>query len=627
MASRRTGDKAVRQQVAWILENLSEAEGEVTPQERFSAAGVNFGAEFTPAARAAKPRPAKPRPAAPRTRAAEGSAFAPDETGGAAAAETTAAPAAPAADLADDGEPHFDERLRKRIQGNIIPGFNKDYQHFLFYRLGDLKQAKAWLRWIAPMISSMDEVLAFNRMYRVMRFRLAAKDVPVKATWVNIAFSWAAIAALTSKEEAGRFGEQSFRQGLAERSGYLGDPTDPKAEGNKQRWVIGGPGNEADILVIAAGDHPKLLSEVVGVIKLEGDKHGLKILFEQPGETLPHPLRGHEHFGFKDGISQPGVRGRVSEAPDDYVTPRYIVPEDPRSKLFAKPGQLLVWPGQFVLGMPRQNPESLLDAAAGPPQQNFPQWAEHGSYLVCRRLRQDVQSFWEFVVNTAAELGVPAQRFASMLVGRWPSGSPVMRTPAADDRELGADDLANNHFLFEDDTRPSNLIPIPGYKGDKEDQARADMLGTVCPHFAHIRKVNPRDGSTDLGKVSDSLIRMIIRRGIPFGPPVAGQKKPSAKLLKKERGLMFVCFQSSIEDQFEFLTRRWSNSPIQPNFGGHDPVIGQEGSSATARERFIDFPKDGGFVRVPIKTEWITPTGGGYFFAPPIDAIAEVLGK
>lgn len=610
MATRRAGDKAVREKVAEILEGLSESEGEVTPQDRFSAAGVHYGAARPgPAARA----DVEHAPASEDVESATG------------AAEGLAADAPVEAIEEDPKEPHFDETLRKRIQGNIIPGFNKDYQHFLFYRLGGRDEAKAWLHWIAPRISSMDEVLAFNRMYRVMRYRLVSKDIPIKATWVNIAFSCDAVAMLTSKEEAEKFGEESFRQGLAKRSGYLGDPTDPAAEGHTARWVVGGPDNEADVLVVVASDHPRLLSDMVKEIKGEAKKHGLTILFEQPGETLPHPLRGHEHFGFKDGVSQPGVRGRVSGEPDDYVTPRYLATTDTRADLFAKPGQLLVYPGQFVLGMPRQNTEFLTDADSST-QENFPKWAEHGSYLVCRRLRQDVRAFWEFVVHAAEELGVSPKRFASMLVGRWPSGAPVLRTPEDDDPDLGADDLANNHFLFEDDTRPSNLIPVPGYGGDNKPPARADMLGQVCPHFAHVRKVNPRDAATDLGRVADSLTRMILRRGIPFGPPVAGQEKPSASLLKKERGLMFVCFQSSIEDQFEFLTRRWSNSVLQPNAGGHDPVIGQEGRSGTARERFIDFPKDGTFVRVPIKGEWITPTGGGYFFAPPIDAITDVLG-
>lgn len=618
MPSKRPGKKVVKQRVAEILENLSQSEGEVTPQERFSAVGVDYGAGFEPAA--------APRRAAAVAFDAEGLEAAPTAAAEPAAGETPAAADDEAAGVAD-GEPHFDEKLRKNIQGNIIPGFNKDYQDFLFYRMGGRKAAKEWLRWIAPLISSMDEVLAFNRLYRAMRFRRAAKDVPIKATWINIAFSCDAVAALTSEKDARQFSDESFRQGLAERSGYLGDPADAKAEGNRNGWVVGGPDNEADILVIVASDHPKLLGDTVQLIKRRAAAHGLKLLFEQPGETLPDPLRGHEHFGFKDGISQPGVRGRVSEVADDYVTPRYIAPSDPRSRLFAKPGQLLVWPGQFVFGMQRQDPESPLDPERRDSQTHFPGWAAQGSYLVCRRLRQDVKGFWEFAVGAAESLGVPAQQFAAMLVGRWPSGAPVMRTRAADIPRLGADDLANNHFLFDDDTRASNLIPIPGYGGDTHDQARADMLGSVCPHFAHVRKVNPRDSSTDLGKLADSLIRMILRRGIPFGPPVAGKKKPSASLLKKERGLMFVCYQSSIEDQFEFLTRRWSNSPVQPNFGGHDPVIGQEGGSRFNRERFIDFPKDGAFVRVPIEAEWVIPTGGGYFFAPPIEAIAGTLGN
>jgi Dyp-type peroxidase family len=418
-------------------------------------------------------------------------------------------------------EPVYDRQARDDIQGNIIPGFNKDHQHFVFYRIRSKRATKTWLRLIAPAISSLDDVLNFVRLHRSLRHRFGSKEPGLlKSTWVNIAFSNAAIAKLVGEQDAAEFGDESFRQGMAARSRYLGDPAKPTHPGNVSKWVVGGPRNEADIMVIAAADDPHDLDAAVALIRAGALEHKLKLLFEQRGDTLPEPLRGHEHFGFKDGVSQPGVRGKVSAAPGDFITPRYIDPADPRARLFARPGQLLVWPGQFLLGEPRQDPQSIFKAAA--PATNFPAWARRGSYLVFRRLRQDVPAFWNFVIESAAALGMSSERFASMLVGRWPSGAPLMRTPDRDDPVLAGDSWANNHFVFDDDTRPSNLRAIAGYPGDHAPQAKADVLGGVCPHFAHIRKSNPRDSATDLGRPADALIRAILRRGIPFGPPLAG---------------------------------------------------------------------------------------------------------
>lgn len=521
-------------------------------------------------------------------------------------------------------EPIYDATKRRSIQGNIIPGFNKDHQHFLFFRLGPRRRTKDFLRWIAPLITSMDEVLAFVRAHRALRLRLGVKEPPMCAAWVNIAFSYRAIQVLVSKADAAAFGDESFRQGLAARSTYLGDPSSRRRPGHRSHWVVGGPRREADILVIVAADDEEDLVTLVDAITDRADSAGLRLLFEQRGDTLPGALRGHEHFGFKDGVSQPGVRGKVSAAPGDYITPRYIDHADPRARFFAKPGQLLIWPGQFLLGEPRQHTEHLYNSA--PAAANFPRWAALGSYLVCRRLRQDVPAFWKFAAGAASTLGIPTQQFGSMLVGRWPSGAPIMRTPAADNAALAGDEWANNHFIFDDTTRPSMLRPIPGYGGDAFPQAAADLLGSICPHFAHIRKTNPRDIPTDLGKPQDSMLRMILRRGIPFGDPIVGVKKPPPKLVRQERGLMFMCYASTIEDQFELLTRRWANSPIQPNFGGHDPIIGQADRRGV-RTRFIDVPTPGGARRITIKNEWVVPTGGGYFFAPPIEAIAGVLGS
>jgi Dyp-type peroxidase family len=534
------------------------------------------------------------------------------------------APAGRAAELFP--EPDYGPTERRNIQGNIIPGFNKDHQHFLFYRITDVPRAKKFLRGISSSITSMDEALEFVRAHRALRLQLGVAEPPgLQATWVNIAFSCRGIEKLIGAGAGDQFGEQSFRQGLAARSTYLGDPTDPSHPGHRTHWRVGGPDNEADVLVIVASDTTAGLDRKVGAVRRSANGSRLELIFEQRGDTLPGQLRGHEHFGFKDGVSQPGIRGKAS---GDFITPRYLVraPDDEgdqHPKLFARPGQPLVWPGQFLLGEQRQAPN--VPATPAPAVGNFPSWAARGSYLVCRRLNQDVIGFWSFLAETATRLGVPPVTLAAVLVGRWPSGAPVMRTPAADNAALAGDPFANNHFFFEDDTRPSSLREIPGYAGDAFPSARADMLGAVCPHFAHIRKANPRDSATDLGKPLDTLLRLILRRGIPFGPPIFGVKKPSRKLLAQERGLMFLCYGATIEDQFEFIMRRWVNSAIGPNFGGHDPIIGQRDERGV-RTRFIDLPTGSGTVRVHLDAEWITPTGGGYFFAPPIAALVDVLG-
>jgi Dyp-type peroxidase family len=374
------------------------------------------------------------------------------------------------------------------------------------------------------------------------------------------------------------------------------------------------------VVIVASDDKIWLAAAVAGLL-LTLKPGGLEKIFVQHGATLPDPWRGHEHFGFKDGVSQPGIRGRVSAAPTDFFTRRWIDPADPRSQFFGKPGQLLVWPGEFVLGLPRQQVLTTgIDPA--PAASDFPSWAQNGSYFVIRRLRQDFSAFWAFVKARAREAGMPPQKFASLLVGRWSSGAPVMRTPAADDGALAGDDLANNHFLFNRDTTPVPLVPLPDYPGDAFPQARNDFLGQVCPHFAHIRKVNPRDGATDLAVAQDTATRFVLRRGIPYGESLLGVRNPKPAQLKADRGLVFVAYQASITDQFETLVRRWTNVPNQPTPGGHDPIIGQEEVHGS-RQRFIDVP---GGSRCFLDNEWVIPSGGGYFFAPPISAVRDVLG-
>ncbi len=259
--------------------------------------------------------------------------------------------------------------IRRNVQGNILPGFNKDHQHFLFYRITDVLRTKKFLRVLASSITTMDEVLDFVRAHRALRLDLGVMEPPgLKATWVNIAFSCRGIEKLGAGTGE-QFGEQSFRQGMAERSTYLGDPTDPVHPGHRTRWKVGGPHNEADILVIVASDTTTDLEDKVGAVRRSASAERLDLIFEQRGNTLPGNLRGHEHFGFKDGVSQPGIRGRASSAPGTLSrrgtsslrmtrtnTPRSLAGQDSRSS-----GQ------QFLLGEPRQRPNDPLQRGAPQP--------------------------------------------------------------------------------------------------------------------------------------------------------------------------------------------------------------------------------------------------------------------
>jgi Dyp-type peroxidase family len=558
----------------------------------------------------------------------------------------SASPTAPINTMPQAGRDHTQVPVEEvlevdDIQGNILAGFNKDFQTFLFLKIHDRAITKDWLRSLTPCIASTAEVLLFNKLHRSLRSRRQEDPQGMAATWVNIAFTYQGIQMLTSEEEANKFQDDPFRLGLYKRSGFLGDPVDPHSDGHPNQWVVGGSKNVPDILLMIASDDPTYLAAEVKRLKsgiqalsisTDGNrgKNALEIIYEQAAAARSD-IPGHEHFGFKDGISQPGIRGRVSEAVQDFLAPRLIASEDPSASEFARPGQALIWPGQFVLGYKRQKADDFLEPL--PALELSLPWTRNGSFLVVRRLRQDVPAFWSFVHDQAARLaqkpgfaGMTPERFAALLVGRWPSGAPLMRSPDTDNPALAEDDFANNHFFYVAPTKPISLIEIPSYPGDSFPQAKGDESGAYCPHAAHIRKVNPRDMATDTGGARDTRTHLIIRRGIAFGHPVQDPTQPTPEELKEERGLMFLSYQASIENQFEFLTNHWTNADKQPRAGGHDPVIGQHRDQEGNRIRQVEIQgNDGSTEVINIPLEWVTPTGGGYFFAPSLSALKTVL--
>lgn len=536
------------------------------------------------------------------------------------------------------------------IQGNILAGFNKDHQTLLFLRITSPEHCKRWLRELTPFIATVEEVLAFNRLFKTIRKRRGTETRTVEATWLNIAFSFSALKTLNSEADA--FRDAAFRNGMAAQSAGLGDPTNPVLEGCPQNWVVGGSAEtEAHIVLLVASDDRNTLSAEVA--RLEDGIYapraangnlapsGVQVIYKQHCATLPSPLTGHEHFGFLDGVSQPGIRGLLSERKTDVLTRR----QNPADKEQGKPGQDLLWPGEFVFGYQGQDPNGTSIASPGPEAQAGPTWGDDGSFLVIRRLRQDVPKFQEFLKTKAPDAGLTAEQFGAKCVGRWPSGAPVLRAPNADNRQLGDDDCANNHFEFQGASKRIHR----GNRSEnfcediRPDQSPGDKTGQRCPFAGHIRKAYPRDDVSNssappspyAGASSplrldeiDTQTHRLLRRGIPFGSPYPLATDAPVQD-SGDRGLLFMAYQTSIVRQFEFVTQKWVNNPNFKDIGaGHDPILGQNGNDGqkgndASRTRHFQVLRPDGSVHVVTATdEWVIPTGGGYFFAPSISALA-----
>jgi Dyp-type peroxidase family len=241
--------------------------------------------------------------------------------------------------------------------------------------------------------------------------------------------------------------------------------------------------------------------------------------------------------------------------------------------------------------------------------------------LVYRHLKQLVPEFNAFL--KAAVLGTivdPPQPgltdsedfekrvnfLGARLMGRWKSGLPVVLTPKKDggfpedDPAIGKDPTRNNHFDY----------------GSREESPRKQFW---CPFAAHTRKTGPR---TDITK-EDGENRMISRGGITYGPELSAGEEHKTIC---ERGLSFVCYQSSVAAGFEFIQKSWSNNEkfLLDNAGvtpGFDPIIGQKQGQA---RKMTGHDAENLSKELPIPMEFVIAQGGEYFFLPSITTLKKM---
>ncbi|RVU21052.1 Dyp-type peroxidase [Methylobacterium oryzihabitans] len=489
---------------------------------------------------------------------------------------------------------------RSEIQGDVLIGLQKDVEFFIFFRIEDADAFKRVVRdHLADLVTTTEAVR--SRELQIAAAKEAGDLERLPFVGFNLGFTHQGLGALVG--EGGADGmDPSFMAGAAARAADLNDPA---GQDGTLAWKPGFADGGIDGVFLLTGPldckdavHPLLVEKRDDVLALAGGS--ISIVHEETGRVRPE--RGHEHFGFRDGISNPGVRG---------LTPN----QNPADGDQGAPGQDLLWPGEFVFGYPVQDPEKPFTEPGDPP--GLPQaWMRDGSYMVFRRLKQLVPEFDAFLDERGEALGLDPALLGARMVGRWKSGAPVMIAPLQDEPAIGGAPLLNNDFEF----------------GSDPHQRR-------CPYAAHIRKTYPRDDLARLIPNGEGVVQThrIMRAGIPFGPEVTEAEAESGTSAA-ERGLLFVCYQTSIVEQFEFIQKDWSNAPgflfdqtrpgsdeaVEP---GHDPIIGQASGAREMDEPVPNYPFGSRRSTLAMPNPFVVPDAAAYFFMPSIFALRTALSE
>ncbi|WP_092056741.1 Dyp-type peroxidase [Planctomicrobium piriforme] len=426
-----------------------------------------------------------------------------------------------------------------------------DIQHILLMR--------------APALTGRYEFLSFHDAAGGRKWLAAIEEkvqsaAAMRATvekenrWVSVAFTWNGLRALGVDEKSLTSFPEEFKQGMVARAEMLGDT----GENHPNHWVTGmaSPDLHAIVILFARdnaerdrcrAEHGQLLARCEGV----------ELLSALDLNATPPFDHAHDHFGYRDRLSQPAIEGSG---------------EDPTPGSGAP-----LKAGEFILGYPDED---------GPPA-NLPQpeiLSRNGSYMAYRHLQEHVTAFREFL-REHGETPEEQELIAAKLMGRWRSGAPLALAPDKDDPELGADPQRNNNFNYK----------------------QMDPLGYAVPLGSHMRRMNPRDTAANMNR------RRMIRRGATYGPHLPEEAADDSV----ERGIAAFIICASLIRQFEFAQNVWVNDRNFHELGNErDPIIGNQ--DGTLEFKIPKRPIRKTIKGLPAFTR---VRGGAYFFLPGLKAL------
>ena len=242
-----------------------------------------------------------------------------------------------------------------------------DIQHFLlarpsamaarygFLTFHDSAQARAYLAGLVDKVGTGVSV---------------ANSTEQEARWVTVALTWNGLRATGVDEWSLATFPEEFRQGMAARAEILGDT----GANHPDNWVGGlaSPDLHA-VVILFARDVAERERCVRAHQEYVAHFPSVQALSFLDLEATPPYEYAHDHFGYRDRLSQPLVRARANATPGS---------GDPLE------------PGEFFLGYPDE--DSLSPTLPEPEI-----LARNGSYLAYRQLEEHVGRFRDFLRSTA----------------------------------------------------------------------------------------------------------------------------------------------------------------------------------------------------------------------------------
>lgn len=497
------------------------------------------------------------------------------------------------------------ENAKSDIQGFITGAYGHTYQSaYLFVSINDLAQTREWLTDIVPLVQTATSWEKDSNGEKIKPERI-----------LNIAFTMDGLRTLQLSQTVLNSFPAEMQEGMheAKRAKLLGDVEGSSAE----HWQIGAANKPFDFVILLfaglSADDDTAIKTYVDDVSQGIDSHGMDIVHI---EWSYRREDDKEHFGFLDGVSQPKIKGiNKRNAQNEDITVNIV---ETGEFILGYKNQYGVKPGTPAVPID-EDPHDILPALDNPgylyelyndtPLKDI---GMNGSYVVYRKLKQDVALFWNFLKDEIERIDgtVTVERIlwlGAKFVGRYPDGTPLVPNP---------ENLKSlNGFLF----------------------AADDPDGMHCPFGSHIRRSNPRDvffPTTPEVSLDTVDKHRLMRRGRLFGEALFDlsllNDKSNAEALAillnleddgQERGVNFFAVNASIQMQFEFIQDSWASNPhFNGMYQNKDPLLGDHGTSYQ-RDSYMHIPHDPVRIRTSALPRFIHLLGGAYLFMPSITAL------